>query len=718
MVKFSTTKTRLVFVAFFLLLMVPAILLSVQAYQQLRWQNLHQIRQIVSEFTQRVDSELIQALEQEEARSDTDYTFFVLAGSPEARFVQRSELSKFPVNSDVRGLLGYFQIDEQGNFSTPLLPSAYVQSEVVPSLYGISREENQQRVQLEQQIKQILSNNQLVTRVARSEDPAPSEKQLSETQDDNQNSGLAEAEEVRAVASQFQTDSQRFTRKKTPQKSSVQSEVAEQKQSQWKSSVNQSSAERQKAQKAKQLSQTQQLTEQRGYQSFYQEVEKQRQQTKPAATKLKSTNPQRQLKKEQLTSRKVRTEKNYSPQQNLLDQQSTSQLIEQKDIKLKLFESEIEPFRFNQLESGHFVLYRQVWRNNKRLVQGAIISAEEFLSNSFGQAFQQSTLFNNLELSVSFAGEKLTSWQPTHREYLASSAAELQGQPLSQINLSEPFSQLSLNFKVVDMPAAAGADFVILVAGCLLLGLTIGTYLLYRLVLKQSYLVQQQQDFVSSVSHELKTPLTSIRMYGEILKQGWVSNEKRMEYYDYIYSESERLSRLIANVLQISGVNHNALEVKLESVSVTELVDLLQSKIDSQIAQSGFQLKLEVDPEAEELSVVVDRDAFIQVMINLVDNAIKYAANPERPQIDVRISQIENQQLRFSLRDYGPGISKAHQKRIFDLFYRSGDELTREVKGTGIGLALVKELVKAMSAKISVKNRAPGADFRIDFPIN
>ena len=217
---------------------------------------------------------------------------------------------------------------------------------------------------------------------------------------------------------------------------------------------------------------------------------------------------------------------------------------------------------------------------------------------------------------------------------------------------------------------------------------------------------------------EEQTPLTSIRMYGEILKQGWVSDEKKEEYYDYIFSESERLSRLIANVLQISKVSHNALVLDLKQVGIPELVSLIKSKVDSQVIQSGFTLKLSVDKNIEDQVILVDLDAFIQVVINLVDNAIKYAAKSEQKQVDISFRRSAKKYLTLSVRDYGPGIAKDEITQVFDLFYRTGNELTREVTGTGIGLALVKELVNAMKAKIEVINHKIGVEFVLKFSID
>src|SRR5690606_4132967 len=107
--------------------------------------------------------------------------------------------------------------------------------------------------------------------------------------------------------------------------------------------------------------------------------------------------------------------------------------------------------------------------------------------------------------------------------------------------LSAPFNELELVFTVNQMPAGKGTVVVSWSAGIILLVLLVGCWLFYRMVARQMELARQQQDFVSSVSHELRTPLTSIRMYGEMLKQGWASEEKKKEYYDFIYHESERL---------------------------------------------------------------------------------------------------------------------------------------------------------------------------------
>jgi len=428
----------------------------------------------------------------------------------------------------------------------------------------------------------------------------------------------------------------------------------------------------------------------------------------------------------QKKERSTRLEKNYSPQQSLAESKTSPQRLAAEKIQINLFQSKIEPFKFSLLQSGHFVMYRQVWQNGHRLFQGAVISAKDFVEQVITEKFNASLLADITDLQISYAGElmqnskgKLHSYRSKLNSSLNQSRdSSLKGEILLSMNLSEPFNQFDFVFKVNQMPLGAGAAFIKTLAFSLLTILVVGTYFIYRITLKQSNLAQQQQDFVSSVSHELKTPLTSIRMYGEILKQGWLAEDKREEYYDYIYNESERLSRLIANVLQISKVNHNALDLNIEEIEISEIANLIKSKLDSQIEQSEFSLNIQIDEQLSGKTLAIDSDAFVQIIINLVDNALKYAKLAENKQIDVRFKSIKQNKVEVSVRDYGAGIPKQQIKKIFDLFYRTGNELTRTTTGTGIGLALVKELSTAMGAKIEAVNQNPGVKFLLLFSQN
>jgi hypothetical protein len=151
-------KLRLWLAVFFLALALPTGVLVYQAYSQLKWEAFHQYRVLAGELAERIDDRIIRLIEAEEARSFADYAFLTVAGDPAASFLQRSPLSAYPPASSIPGLVGYFQVDAGGEFTTPLLPPAGTTA----SNYGLSAVELEQRLALQQYIGQILSRNRLV----------------------------------------------------------------------------------------------------------------------------------------------------------------------------------------------------------------------------------------------------------------------------------------------------------------------------------------------------------------------------------------------------------------------------------------------------------------------------------------------------------------------------------------------------------------------------
>jgi signal transduction histidine kinase len=322
------------------------------------------------------------------------------------------------------------------------------------------------------------------------------------------------------------------------------------------------------------------------------------------------------------------------------------------------------------------------------------------------------------DLLVSHQGNVLSvfSAQSTH-DYLSKNRnGELSGELLYQTRLSDPLSDLQLLFSVKQLPIGAGGKIILWLSLLLASVLCAGFYLMYRLGLGQINLANQQQDFVSAVSHELKTPLTSIRMYSEMLREGWANEEKKRTYYDFIFDESERLSRLINNVLHLARVTRNKQTPELQLLSVAELMDGIRSKVSTQIKHAGFEFSIHCDDKTKIEILEVDADWFSQIMINLVDNAIKFSAKAEQKNIELNCQRLKGI-IQFSIRDFGPGVDKTQMKKIFDLFYRTESELTRETVGTGIGLALVHQMTVSMNGKIDVINSNPGAEFRVLFPI-
>jgi two-component system, OmpR family, phosphate regulon sensor histidine kinase PhoR len=672
----SLNRLRLALVVFFFALAIPTGMLLRHSYSQLKWEAFHRHRLLAEELVARIDQRYTERIERENARAFTDYTFLNIAGDARANVLQRSRLSAFPTGSAIPGTLGYFQVDNAGRFSTPLLPEAEAEAQ----RYGIAANELRQRREIRNLIYKVLSDNHLVVK------PAMRQASVGKAREaDADPAGLRDT---------LSSDSAppRVAASPAAENKSLAGQVAQ-------SGFDQLQAH-EAAKTSSKIQQNYGRVEDLKLEKRY--AEKLAQQKRDAAeSKPEPQTSKRTLRKEQ----------------NILPERPALTAGKKPAARINMFESEIDTFEFSVLDSGHFVLYRKVWRNGQRYIQGLLIEPAPFIDAVIKDAFNQAAVSLSSNLAVAYQGSVLSALSSrTTPGYLAS-ADELQGTLLLQSRLSSPLNRMELIFSVNSLPAGAGGTVLTWTALVLLLVFTGGFYGMYRLGRRQILLARQQQDFVSAVSHELKTPLTSIRMYGEMLREGWATEEKRKTYYDYIYEESERLTRLINNVLQLARMSRNDLQVDLKPYTVAQLLDTIRSKVSSQLERAGFYLNIECDALVRSQLIAVDADYFTQVIINLVDNAIKFSAKAEQKQIDLHCQRLRDGKLQISVRDYGPGIPRDQLRKIFQLFYRLENELTRETVGTGIGLALVRQLVTAMRGSIDVVNQNPGAEFRMIFQV-
>jgi signal transduction histidine kinase len=200
-------------------------------------------------------------------------------------------------------------------------------------------------------------------------------------------------------------------------------------------------------------------------------------------------------------------------------------------------------------------------------------------------------------------------------------------------------------------------------------------------------------------------------MHTEMLEKGWVKTEdKRKEYYTTMRQESERLTRLIENVLDFSRIQRGKKRYEFTMGDVNASIQDVMEMMRPFAQRAGFTLEYkfeDIPPFA------FDRDAVMQIVINLVDNAIKYARDAEDKRIVIRTHQQKDYAL-IEVEDRGPGIARNQQKKIFEAFYRCGDESTRQTTGTGLGLALVKRFAEAHQGFVDVTNAKPnGVLFRV-----
>ena len=227
----------------------------------------------------------------------------------------------------------------------------------------------------------------------------------------------------------------------------------------------------------------------------------------------------------------------------------------------------------------------------------------------------------------------------------------------------------------------------------------LGSLFLWRAVDAESRLAARKAEFVSTVSHELRTPLTSIRMYADMLKEGWVKDEKAAgEYFALIAAESERLARLVNNVLDFSRIERGKKTFEMRLQDPAPVVREAAETLRPYLKEKG--LRLEIDLPEKLPAATFDRDALVQILVNLIDNASRHGKE------EVRVEGAANDgTVVLRVLDRGPGVPAEERERIFDPFTRGTNAAGG---GSGLGLALVRHYAAAHRGRIEVTDREGG----------
>jgi signal transduction histidine kinase len=253
-----------------------------------------------------------------------------------------------------------------------------------------------------------------------------------------------------------------------------------------------------------------------------------------------------------------------------------------------------------------------------------------------------------------------------------------------------------------------------LILGILSLLIIGGLVLTRHIVSKEMALARLKSDFVSNVSHELRTPLALIRLYAETLELGRITTpEKKQEYYRIVRKESERLTALINNILDFSRIEAGHKEYEFRE---TDIADLVRNTLDSyryQIEQQGFTFEEHIDNNVP--TIYVDREAIARALVNLVNNALKYSADDKFLGVNLYPA---NGVVKLEVADRGIGITRREQTKIFEKFYRTGDPLVHNTKGSGLGLSLVRHITEAHGGDIAVESTpGKGSKFILSLPL-
>ena len=257
--------------------------------------------------------------------------------------------------------------------------------------------------------------------------------------------------------------------------------------------------------------------------------------------------------------------------------------------------------------------------------------------------------------------------------------------------------------------------FFYLLALLLVLSVTLfGAYLLWRDVRREVRMANMRSQFVSSVSHELKTPLTAIRMFAETLRLGRSKSKKTSEeYLDTIVNESQRLTRLLNNVLDFSKIEEGKRIYQPEPASLYEIIQASARAMEYPLNQHGFRLNVSAEEDLPD--VRVDRDALEQAILNLLNNAMKYSGDSR--DIELRLQRKDSHAV-IQVVDQGVGIDLREQKKIFEKFYRIPTRENERTAGTGLGLSLVSHIVRAHGGHIEVESiPGKGTTFSIYLPL-
>lgn len=258
---------------------------------------------------------------------------------------------------------------------------------------------------------------------------------------------------------------------------------------------------------------------------------------------------------------------------------------------------------------------------------------------------------------------------------------------------------LNVSWILLNVREVALLVFGIIFFALIITGMVLNTIFLVREIRRS----EQHDAFLNSVTHELKTPIASIKLYLETLKTREVAPEKRTEFYDVMLNDSDRLLTTVEQVLQASRTRDKKRQFSVSLVNIHELLEEVAATIRTR--RNLDEGSIRITPPASEQFVMGDRAEFRTAFNNLIENAVKYSDPPAK--VTIRTKNTGGN-IEIFIRDNGIGIPKSELKRIFKRFYRVSDQKVNERKGTGLGLSIVRSVIERHGGRIRAQSRGEG----------
>ena len=380
---------------------------------------------------------------------------------------------------------------------------------------------------------------------------------------------------------------------------------------------------------------------------------------------------------------------------------------------VKKFQVEVAPFQSVSIKDEQVYIFRRIAIDNQIYRQGFILLVEPFLQHLANSHFTKQPLatFTALEIKRRDIGAGNLVVQAGVTGGATRFMADRVFPP--------PFDFLSVTLRADSVPASparGSLNIALIVLGFFMFFGLLAIYHSAQTIVTMS---EKRTQFVSSVTHELKTPLTNIRMYVEMLEQGIAATpEREQEYLGILGSESARLSGLINNVLELAKLEKKQRQFHMQVGQLHDVLNEVKTVMAEQLKQEGFSLVVKTGAIP---GFAYDREVLIQILVNLIENSVKFGKMCAKREITISAGTPEGggDKIYITVSDTGPGIPHHALKKIFDDFYRIDNKLTRSTGGTGIGLALVRKFTIAMGGTVQASNNpTEGCSITLTLPLS